>query len=292
MDTLSFLQSISGFTQAQTSQQSENKPFKLGTIDSAYVATSFPGTLPKVTFDGESTLSGKLYPVMSPYWPQPSDRVVLAPVGNTYLILGPVTSTSSSAYLGNDLSVADDITLASGSVATWAGDTNLYRSAADTLKTDDSLVVGGSLSIGSNVLADGATGTVLTAGTTEAVARVLTSQTYKNGKAYKLELQCQANSSVVNSVVFRLRKGTTTGDTLLIDNGRTPMPIAASDVNAVWTCVFRNISGSDVTTQLAVTALASTGTCALRGFGSGPFSVIIYELPGPASAYANHPTIS
>lgn len=154
MQPLDFLQSIAGFTQSQTSQQSENKPFKLGTIDPEYVVSSFPGTLPKVTFDGEPAVSGKLYPVMSPYWPQPSDRVVLAPVGSTYLILGPVDYDTAS-YVGgslkiaDDLTVGDDVTLASGSVATWAGDTNLYRSAANVLATDDSFVAGAGFRIGS-----------------------------------------------------------------------------------------------------------------------------------------------
>lgn len=105
MNPLDFLQSIAGFTQSQTAQQSANRPFKLGTIDPAYVASSFPGTLPKVTFDGESTLSGKLYPVMAPYKPQPSDRVVLAPVGNTYVILGPL-DYDTAAYVGGVLRVA------------------------------------------------------------------------------------------------------------------------------------------------------------------------------------------
>lgn len=46
-----------------------------------------------------------------------------------------------------DMTLADDMTLAAGSVLTWATDTNLYRSAADTLKTDDSFVIGNDLTI-------------------------------------------------------------------------------------------------------------------------------------------------
>ena len=40
---------------------------------------------------------------------------------------------------------------------TWNGDVNLYRSAADTLKTDDSLVVARALNTGVSTLSDGAT---------------------------------------------------------------------------------------------------------------------------------------
>lgn len=65
---------------------------RLGVIDPAYSAASFPGTLPKVTFEGEDTMSTKRYSVMSPYAPQPSDRVLLLPAGHTFVILGKVNS--------------------------------------------------------------------------------------------------------------------------------------------------------------------------------------------------------
>jgi hypothetical protein len=88
LNALSFLQSVSGFTQAQNSTSSADKPVLIGTIDGSYSPASFPGTLPQVTFDGEDTLSGKRYAVMSGYRPAPADRVVLIPVGTTYLIIG------------------------------------------------------------------------------------------------------------------------------------------------------------------------------------------------------------
>lgn len=47
--------------------------------------------------------------------------------------------------VGDDTTLADDVALAAGSVLTWATDTNLYRSAANTLKTDDGLIIGGSV---------------------------------------------------------------------------------------------------------------------------------------------------
>lgn len=89
-DPIAFLDAVSGYTQ-EGKQGSADRPIKLATIDPAYVASSYPGTLPKVTFDGESTLSGKRYVVLSGYLPRPSDRVVMLPVGNTYVILGTIS---------------------------------------------------------------------------------------------------------------------------------------------------------------------------------------------------------
>lgn len=87
-----FLESVAGYSRdiVKGSQGSAAMPVRLAVIDPAYVAGSFPGTLPKVTFEGEDTLSTKRYPVVSGYSPIPSDRVVMLPVGSTYMILGKV----------------------------------------------------------------------------------------------------------------------------------------------------------------------------------------------------------
>lgn len=78
---LDLLQSIAGFTRSQDSG-SASRPIKLGTINPAHTSG-----LPRVTFDGEATLSGKGYPYASSYTPTAGDRVALLPVGNTYLII-------------------------------------------------------------------------------------------------------------------------------------------------------------------------------------------------------------
>lgn len=62
---------------------------KLGTIDAAYA-----GGNPKVTFDGESTLSGRGYAFLDTYLPIPGDRVALIQVGSTWLIVGSVDSSN------------------------------------------------------------------------------------------------------------------------------------------------------------------------------------------------------
>lgn len=60
---------------------------RLGTVDSGYV-----GGNPRVTFDGEGTLSGRGYAYLDSYLPFPGDRVALLEVGSTWLILGSIDS--------------------------------------------------------------------------------------------------------------------------------------------------------------------------------------------------------
>jgi hypothetical protein len=97
--SMDILASMSGFQQGNNG--SADKPIKQATIDPAFVPASFlTGTLPKVTFEGESTLSTKFYPVASPYWPHPNDRVWMVPIGTTYLIAGSIEPSEASVYVG------------------------------------------------------------------------------------------------------------------------------------------------------------------------------------------------
>ncbi len=63
----------------------EYKAFKLATISSL-----FSNGAAKVTFDGESTESEKQYPYISGYIPNIGDRVLLASVSGTYIIIGKI----------------------------------------------------------------------------------------------------------------------------------------------------------------------------------------------------------
>jgi hypothetical protein len=60
------------------------KIFRLGKVDSV------SGGLPAILFDGEETASGKLYAKLSTYSPSTGDRVLLAKVSGTYIVLGKV----------------------------------------------------------------------------------------------------------------------------------------------------------------------------------------------------------
>lgn len=87
MDALDFLAAIQGVGQAALPPD-----VKLATVDPSYaVGTVTDPNLPKVTFDGETTLSTKQYPIVAGYVPTAGDRVVLVPLGRTYVIVGTVS---------------------------------------------------------------------------------------------------------------------------------------------------------------------------------------------------------
>lgn len=69
-----------------SSLNTKEKPFTLGKIDPAYSGSGRP----KVIFDGSTTVSSKTYPYLSSYTPQANDRVILANVGGTHVILGKI----------------------------------------------------------------------------------------------------------------------------------------------------------------------------------------------------------
>lgn len=58
---------------------------KLATVDPAYAAGR-----PKITFDGETTLSTKTYPYLASYTPGANDRVLLVQSGHTWVIIGEI----------------------------------------------------------------------------------------------------------------------------------------------------------------------------------------------------------
>lgn len=86
-----FLRVIKGFTESNSSSDVENRPIKLGRVDFDYDPADFLGGIyPRILFDGEKTVSQKRYKTMVGYYPLPGQRVVLIPVGTTYLIIGTV----------------------------------------------------------------------------------------------------------------------------------------------------------------------------------------------------------
>jgi hypothetical protein len=87
-----FLRSITGFTEANAASNVENRPIRLGTVDYDYYPNDFLGGIyPRIMFDGEKVVSQKRYKTMVGYYPLPGHRVVLVPVGTTYLIIGTVS---------------------------------------------------------------------------------------------------------------------------------------------------------------------------------------------------------
>lgn len=91
-----FFKSISEFSRAQDSVPVN----RLARIDYDFDLADFPGVNPRVVFDGEKTVSSKRYRVLSPYIPEPGDRVLMTPVGNSYVIAGSV-DPKENLWTGN-----------------------------------------------------------------------------------------------------------------------------------------------------------------------------------------------
>lgn len=62
-------------------------PFAIGRIDPAYSSGN-----PRIIFDGETTVSTKRYTKLNSYTCQPNDRVLLARVSGTYVVLGSLSA--------------------------------------------------------------------------------------------------------------------------------------------------------------------------------------------------------
>lgn len=198
----SFLETIQGVVRPAEPTSSADKPFRIAVIDSSYTTGD-----PLVTFEGETTMSGKPYPYISTYTPRANDRVVLAPLGTSYIIVGAIdgapavdtenitdfvrvtrgtdgTETAFAARVTGDnshrLIIRTDGQLRWGPGGSSAQDTILYRSAADQLKTDDSLVVGTNLTVnGSTTL----TGPVTLPGGITNTVQTYTPNVYGHGTA-------------------------------------------------------------------------------------------------------------
>lgn len=99
-DPIQFLDAIAGYTQSE-SKASSDRPIKMARIDPAYNRlTGYPAAPPlaRVTFEGESTLSGKYYAIANGYIPSPGERCWMVPVGTTYLITGAVNPQTSQGF--------------------------------------------------------------------------------------------------------------------------------------------------------------------------------------------------
>ena len=60
-------------------------PFRLGQIDPNYTSGR-----PGIIFSGESKVSSKKYPYLSSYSPKARDKVLIARLGNSYVVIGKI----------------------------------------------------------------------------------------------------------------------------------------------------------------------------------------------------------
>lgn len=102
-DPRSFLESVAGYAQT-VGQTSADRPIRIAVVDPAYISG-----LPKVTFEGESTMSTKGYAFVQGYYPVASNRVALVPIGNGYLIIGAVDAGVATANLAQRMTALETL---------------------------------------------------------------------------------------------------------------------------------------------------------------------------------------
>lgn len=95
MEAFSFLETVAGAARLGQAT-SADRPVRLAVVDPAYdpFASPYPNgatASARVTFEGESTLSGKAYPVAAGFVPRAGQRVYLIPQGNGYIVAGAVS---------------------------------------------------------------------------------------------------------------------------------------------------------------------------------------------------------
>lgn len=85
MDAVNLLAQLS----SQAAADNPIPKVRLGYIDHSFDVTKYPQIKPRVVMDGQG-MSDKGYTCISSYDPIPGDRVVLVPVGTSYVIIGAV----------------------------------------------------------------------------------------------------------------------------------------------------------------------------------------------------------
>lgn len=138
IDSEDFMQYVADYVR-RTRKKSRSS--RLAVIDWRFDPAGFKnGQNPRIIFDGEKEPTKKRYPVLSPYWPQPGDRVLVQPVGkNHYVIMGGierhrVPTLEGSLLPGNMATGIINITPSSGTAQevveygplTGTGDTRVF----------------------------------------------------------------------------------------------------------------------------------------------------------------------
>lgn len=74
------------FMEIFSSSDQQPSPFRLGKISATYTSGR-----PQVLFDGETIASTRTYPYLARYTPAANERVLLAKVGNGWVVIDKVT---------------------------------------------------------------------------------------------------------------------------------------------------------------------------------------------------------
>lgn len=98
ISSLNLLQALQGAGQ-QLPGGSSDTAFRLAVISVGYDAfASNPLPYPTVRFEGETEVGERTYAVLNGYVPMPGDRVLMVPVGTTYVIVGKINSFDTQGF--------------------------------------------------------------------------------------------------------------------------------------------------------------------------------------------------
>lgn len=141
MEPLDFLDAVAGFQRSQ-SRSSADRAIRLAVVDPAYnpwAAYPDPPAPARVTFEGETTLSTKAYAYANGYIPYAGTRVVLVPIGNTYLITGSLDPQTPQGFWQSDDGLDSGVEFGGGSY----------------YNTDDGMVIAGDLAVSGDLSVTG-----------------------------------------------------------------------------------------------------------------------------------------
>lgn len=167
---------------------SADRPLRLAVVDPAYSGIGNP----KVTFEGESTMTVKGYPFLEAT-PVAGSRVVLAPVGRGYVILGATGLTGAYAALA---------------ARATALETRATALEAQSLRG----TVPSSVVVGSGSASAASSGVVTFTGVT--TCSLLSVFDGQGADLHKVYVDVSAISGTVTGIVFRLRVGGADSTTL------------------------------------------------------------------------------
>lgn len=99
IDPRTFLATVSRSTQERAPAP---RAARLATVDPAYTSGD-----PKVTFDGDDSMSPDGFAVATGYVPVPGERVLMVPVGQGWMVVGNTSTSSGGATYPGDVEITD-----------------------------------------------------------------------------------------------------------------------------------------------------------------------------------------
>ena len=200
-----------------------------------------------------------------------STKVNISSVADSYFTGGNlgvgIALPTSLLHLGSDLG-----TSASGIKLGSAGDTNLYRSTTNTLKTDSNLIVGTIGTGGTNLLCYDGTNKLSTCSSAPGAGVYLAKNSADTSSvavtATNYLYSFTNSSSAIASGVLNLNNGTNTSNTLRVTTAGNPTAgnalIFASNTNASPSGNLLDLqSGSSPTSKFSVSATGATDIAGL-----------------------------